>query len=292
MAEEKKQKFLVYGKTGWIAGKLGVILTEQGSDWQFSNCRMENRESVAAELDEVKPTHVLCAAGVTGRPNVDWCEDNKHTTIRANVIGALTLMDLCMLRDIHLTNFSTGCIFEYDAEHPIGGKVFTEDDNGNFDGSFYSKSKGLVEQLIRYYPNVLQLRVRMPISDDLHPRNFITKITKYERVVNIPNSMTILTDLLPASISMAKRSLTGIYNFTNPGAISHNEILDLFAKYVRPGFTYKNFTEEEQDKILKARRSNNELDASKLVAACPEIKPIKEAIIGVMERMAVIENSK
>ncbi len=26
---------------------------------------------------QVKPTHVLNAAGLTGRPNVDWCEDHK-----------------------------------------------------------------------------------------------------------------------------------------------------------------------------------------------------------------------
>ena len=25
----------------------------------------------------MKPTHVLNAAGVTGRPNVDWCESHK-----------------------------------------------------------------------------------------------------------------------------------------------------------------------------------------------------------------------
>jgi hypothetical protein len=26
---------------------------------------------------QVKPTHVLNAAGLTGRPNVDWCETHK-----------------------------------------------------------------------------------------------------------------------------------------------------------------------------------------------------------------------
>lgn len=26
---------------------------------------------------QVKPTHVFNAAGVTGRPNVDWCETHK-----------------------------------------------------------------------------------------------------------------------------------------------------------------------------------------------------------------------
>jgi hypothetical protein len=48
------------------------------------------------------------------------------------------------------------------------------------------------------------------------------------QVCNIPNSMTILDDLLPVSIVMAERKLTGVFNFTNPGAISHNEILDLY----------------------------------------------------------------
>lgn len=43
---------------------------------------------------------------------------------------------------------------------------------------------------MRTYPNVLILRLRMPVSDDLHPRNFVTKISKYDRVVDIPNVST------------------------------------------------------------------------------------------------------
>jgi hypothetical protein len=116
-----------------------------------------------------------------------------------------------------------------------------------------------VEELLRYYDNMCVLRVRMPISDDLSPRNMITKIAKYERIVNIPNSMTVLTDLLPVSLIMSERRLVGIYNFTNPGTISHNELLDLYKHYIDPEFTYTNFTVEEQAKILKAGRSNNEL---------------------------------
>lgn len=42
-------------------------------------------------------------------------------------------------------------------------------------------------QIMRTYPNVLILRLRMPVSDDLHPRSFVTKISKYDRVVDIPN---------------------------------------------------------------------------------------------------------
>ncbi len=40
----------------------------------------------------------------------------------------------------------------------------------------------MVESLLKEYPNVLVLRVRMPIVADLvYPRNFITKIIKYEK---------------------------------------------------------------------------------------------------------------
>lgn len=114
------------------------------------------------------------------------------------------------------------------------------------------------------YKNVLCLRLRMPVSDDLHPRNFVTKITKYERVVDVPNSNTILYDLLPAAIVMAEKNETGVYNFTNPGAISHNEVLSLFQNIVRPSFKWKNFSLEDQSKVIKAGRSNCELDTEKL----------------------------
>ncbi|CAM9819016.1 unnamed protein product, partial [Phaeothamnion confervicola] len=139
----------------------------------------------------------------------------------------------------------------------------------------------------RIYPGVLVLRVRMPISDDLSPRNFITKISRYDKVVNIPNSMTVLTDLLPVSLIMAERKLEGPYNFCNPGAISHNQVLDLYKEFIDPSYSYTNFTVEEQDKILAAKRSNNELDVSRMVRDLPdvEIKDIHAAMRGVFERM-------
>lgn len=120
----------------------------------------------------------------------------------------------------------------------------------------------------------------MPITGDLTtPRNFITKIAKYEKIVNIPNSMTILDELLPISIEMAKRNLTGIWNFTNPGVVSHNEILDMYKEYIDPSLTYKNFSLEEQAKVIVAARSNNEMDASKLKKEFPEMLSIKDSLV-------------
>jgi len=279
------EKWMILGKSGWLGGMLIKLLTDKGKDFVLANSRTYNRESLAAELDEHKPTHVLNASGVTGRPNVDWCETHQAEALRSNVIGSMNVADLCEARGIHHTLYATGCIFEYDEAHTIGGKGFTEDDKPNFDGSFYSKTKGFLEDMLRSYSTTLCLRVRMPISDDLAPRNFVTKIVRYDKVVNIPNSMTVLADLMPMSVLMAEHKLEGIYNFCNPGAISHNEILDMYKATIDPSFEYTNFTVEQQDKILEAKRSNNELDSDKLVnglasigGAVPEIHESMEAL--------------
>jgi hypothetical protein len=50
---------------------------------------------------------VLNAAGLTGRPNVDWCETHKVETIRANVVGCLTLADVCLSKNLHMTYYGT-----------------------------------------------------------------------------------------------------------------------------------------------------------------------------------------
>ncbi|KAL7000665.1 Rhm1p [Sarracenia purpurea var. burkii] len=274
-------KFLIYGRTGWIGGLLGEICEKQGIPFEYGKGRLQERSQLLADIQCVKPTHVLNAAGVTGRPNVDWCESHKPETIRTNVVGTLTLADVCREHGLLMTNFATGCIFEYDDAHPIeSGIGFKEEDIPNFTGSFYSKTKAMVEELLNEYDNVCTLRVRMPISSDLsNPRNFITKITKYDKVVNIPNSMTVLDELLPISIEMTKRNCTGIWNFTNPGVVSHNEILEMYKNYIDPDFEWTNFTLDEQAKVIVAPRSNNEMDASKLKNEFPELLSIKESLV-------------
>lgn len=286
-------KYLLYGSTGWIGGVMYQMLTSRGIEVLKGQARLQNRESVEREIDQVMPTHILNCAGITGTPNVDWCEDHQQETVRANVLGTVTLADVAFLRNIHVTVYATGCIYEYDDKHPVGSGIgFTEEDAPNFEGSFYSRTKAQTEKLLRFYPNVLVLRVRMPISDDLAPRNFITKISKYAKVVDIPNSMTILSDLLPISLDMSLKRRTGVYNFTNPGTLSHNEILTLYQQYIDPSFTWVNFSLEEQAKVIKAGRSNNELDASKLVAEYPELMSAKESIVKVFERMQANRKAK
>ncbi|PSS20984.1 UDP-4-keto-6-deoxy-D-glucose 3,5-epimerase/UDP-4-keto-L-rhamnose 4-keto-reductase [Actinidia chinensis var. chinensis] len=259
-------KFLIYGKTGWIGGLLGKLCSEGGIEFEYGRARLENRSSIVEDVRRVRPSHVFNAAGVTGKPNVDRCETHQVETIRTNVMGTLTLADVCKEQGLIMVNFATGCIFEYDEKHP--------------QASFYSKTKAMVEELMKEYKNVCTLRFRMPISSDLsQPRNFITKIARYDKVLNIPNSMTVLDELLPISIEMAKRNLTGTWNFTNPGVISHHEILEMYREYMDPEFKWVNFDLEEQAKVMVAPRSHHEMDSSKLKNEFPNLLGIRESII-------------
>lgn len=276
-------KYLIWGGSGWIGSMLCTLLIKQGHTVIVAKSRIQDLPEITKELAKVCPDRVLNTAGITGCPTVDWCEDNKEETYLINTIGIANLAHACWLYKIHLTNYATGCIYTYGDEL---GRKFNELDAPNFEGSTYSKSKVLAEKLLEpYISSVLTLRIRMPISDDLHSKSLVSKLIKYTKVVNIPNSLTVLSELLPISLTMSEQQLVGIYNFTNPGTISHNEILELYKKYVNPQFVWQNFSEAEQNVILKSKRSNCELDVSKLLAV-HSVTSVKEAMTQVMQRIA------
>ncbi len=280
------QTFLVFGGSqGWIGQKLIALFQAAGHTAIAAKSRLENREAIIAEINAIKPDALINAAGITGRPDNDWCETHRQETLRTNVIGTLNLADIAYQHNLHLTNMSTGGIYIYDARHPMwSGIGFTEEDAPNFDGSFYSSTKIMMEKMILNYPNVLTLRVQFPISTDLQ-NGFVARLIKAEKVVNIPNSLCILDDLLPLAVDMTLRRITGLYNFVNPGVLSHNQVLELYKEYVDPTFTWQDFTQEELD--LMPRRPNAELSAAKLLNVYPELPPIKDALISLFKRIAV-----
>lgn len=57
-------------------------------------------------------------------------------------------------------------------------------------------------------------------------------------------------------------------NYTNPGAVSHNEILQMYKDFIDPEFKWSNFSVEEQAKVIVAARSNNLLDTKRVRHVC------------------------
>jgi nucleoside-diphosphate-sugar epimerase len=276
---------LIYGSKGWIGQQFVEILNKNNIKYTNGQSRADNKIDLINEIELIKPTHIISLIGRThGKiddkiyPTIDYLEQKGKIkeNVRDNLFSPLLLAEISKNRNIHFTYLGTGCIFKYESEDKTD--KFTEDSLPNFFGSAYSIVKGYTDQLMHLYNNVLNLRIRMPITDEKNARNFITKITSYEKICSVSNSMSVLPELLPIILDMMQNDVVGTINLTNPGVISHNEILEMYKEIVDPNFKWMNFSEEEQKKILSADRSNNYLDTTKLESLYPKVNNIKDAV--------------
>lgn len=283
-------KWLIFGSKGWIGGQIKHILNNQGETVIDGASRADNYLETFNEINSITPDRIVCTLGRTNGndcSNIDYLElpHKLGENLRDNLQAPLNLAVISHKLNIHLTYIGTGCVFSYDQDHTIENlKGYTENDIPNFQGSQYSAVKGITDQIIHRFDNVLNCRIRMPISDQVHHRNFITKITKYKKVISIPNSMTVLPELLPIMIDMACNKQTGTINMTNPGAISHQEILDMYKQYVDPSFTYEIMPLEDLTKYTTAERSNNCLDTT-VLSNLYNVLPIRESVKQILKRM-------
>lgn len=246
--------------------------------------RVDNYSTTLSEIQEVHPDRVIASIGRTSGPgcsNIDYLEAPGRLVdnLRDNLQGPLNLAMICQSLGIHFTYIGTGCIYEHDQDHPIGGaRGFTEDDPPNFFGSQYSMVKSTTDCLIRHCTTTLNARIRMPLANNHHPRNFITKITQYPKVISIPNSMTVLPELLPFLLDLARKGHLGTINLTNPGTITHQEILELYKQKIDPSITYQIIDLDQLSHYTIGKRSNNMLDTTRLESLYPNVKPIKMAV--------------
>jgi 3,5-epimerase/4-reductase len=280
-------KVLFFGSRGWIGQQFASYLDNHNITYISSFVRADDEKSVEMEIQEHNPTHIVAFIGRTHGENfntIDYLEQpgKLSQNIRDNLYAPMVLSILSQKYNIHYTYLGTGCIFNNTDSY----SNFTEEDTPNFFGSSYSIVKGFTDSLQHMFEsNTLNLRIRMPISDTVHQRNFITKITSYEKVCSMSNSMTYLPSMYPVILDMMQNKRTGTYNMTNKGTISHNEILQMYKDIVDPEFTWTNFSIEEQDQVLKSKRSNNSLSTDKLYKSYPDIPDIHKCVETYMNKI-------
>jgi hypothetical protein len=277
-------------------------LDKEGVEWVGATARPNDKSAFEKEIQTVKPTHVMSFIGRThgttedGKKwtTIDYLEQKGKIfeNVRDNLFSPMVMAMFAKKYNFHLTYLGTGCIFKFDETHPYGNEEtgFTEAALPNFFGSSYSTVKGFTDELMHLLDEsldvpVLNLRIRMPIVGEHTGRNFITKICTYEHICSMPNSMTILEECLPAALKMARQGVRGTVNLTNPGLISHNDILEMYKEVCDPAFEWKNFSQEQQLKILAADRSNNCLDTTRLAKLCPEVSNIKDGVKKILVEM-------
>jgi dTDP-4-dehydrorhamnose reductase len=272
------------------AGFLGTECSEALPDAVLSTALIDDPEEVRMAIEEHLPDCVLNCAGMTGSPNVDWCETNQLITYRSNTIGPIVLAEECGRANVHLTHLGSGCVFYGSSPDPKGWK---EDDYAN-PSATYSRSKYAADLLLAMLPNVAIVRLRMPIDTTPGPRNLITKLANYPKIVDVENSVSVVEDIIQVLGQVMEKRATGIFHAVNPGTMRHRDLMKLYEELVDPSHTNEWIKEEDLVKqgLATKARSNNILQNNRLPAIGIQMRPIEVALRDAMEKYAAAWNAQ
>lgn len=260
-------KILVVGN-GYIGNRLAKHFNcPITGDW------INNLQDALAIVKKYQPQTIINCIGFTGKNNVDDCELDLDGTIHANTFVPILLAEACLRSKVRLVHISSGCIYHYDYEKdpPI-----PEEQTPYYFDLYYSRSKIYSERALEVLAKqfeLLILRIRIPLDTLPHPRNIIAKLTKFDKVIDVPNSITYIPDFIQALEHLLKVNARGLYNVTNKGALRYPELLKVYQKYV-PDFKF----EAMPLKNLKLSRTNLVLSVAKLEKSGFKMRRIQDVL--------------
>lgn len=261
-----KNKILILGK-GFVGSRL-----QEALDCEISDKRIFSYEDAENEILKSRPATIINCIGYVGS-NVDECEKNIGNTLIANTFVPLILAEAALRNNIRLVHISSGCIYHYDysKDAPI-----TEEKLPDFFDLFYSRTKIYSDQSLAFlskkYP-ILIARIRVPLDNKPHPRNILTKLISYKKVIDIPNSVTYMPDFIDALKHLIKIDAVGIYNMVNKNPLRYPELMEIYKKYI-PDFRY----EILDYKKINSVRTNLILSTEKLEKSGFKIRDIHEVL--------------
>ena len=278
---------LLLGSTGYVGQAYQQYLQQNDlphTTLSRSQVDYTNPNELKNFLKSEHFTFLINAAGYTGKPNVDACEIDKTECLEGNATFPGRLREICEERKLPWGHVSSGCI--YTGKNP-DGSGFSETDPPNFsfrqnNCSWYSGTKALGEEILEGAENCYIWRLRIPFDNRDNPRNYLTKLLRYERLLDAENSVSQLHEFVAVSYqTWAQKHEPGIYNITNPGSITTKYVTEWIEESgIAKGKTFKFFeTEEEFLKIAaKTPRSNCVLGTTKIEATGIAITPVEQAI--------------
>jgi dTDP-4-dehydrorhamnose reductase len=280
------QQIWILGASGYVGGAYQRLLESRGLSFRALPRHVldyYNPVTLKAALREMKPSFVVNCAGYTGKPNVDACELHKTECLSGNAILPGILREACEQTGTPWGHVSSGCIF---TGRRADGAGFRESDPPNFsfrtnNCSFYSGTKALGEEILAEARDCFIWRLRIPFNEVDSPRNYLTKVMRYDRLLEAENSLSQLDEFVRATWECwEKRAPFGIYNVTNPGSVTTHEVVDLIKKSGVSNKQFEFFSDEADfmAKAAKTPRSNCVLDSSKLLASGIVMSHVRDAI--------------
>lgn len=258
-------EYYVLGARGFLGKHAVNALREQGHTVFESNERLQNIHEIEQQILKSGAKYVICAAGISGKPTIEWCESHEQETYDTNYIGMIDIMRLTKRLEKHLIIFGSGGVFTGKKES------YSEVDFPDSTTMVYPKWRAELEKTLCFYPNILYLRIIYPCTLDGDSKCFLTKMLgRTANVHDIPVSLTIVPSLFPLIPHLCEKNITGILNFVNRGTLRLPEILEIYSDTIKE-ITFKINTEGNA-------RGNYRLDTTKLESHV-EVEDTKVAFV-------------
>ena len=242
-----KYDYFIIGHRGFIGSNILNELIKNNKRVYCVNYRLDEKEKIKKLLEIYKPKYFINCAGITGNPNIKWCDTNKLETLNVNVIYQIELLKICEKLNIHYTLLGSGAIFKDISEA-------TSKTLGNDYTNFYSECRILLEKLVKDYSNYLLLRINYPISykkeNELNSKNLLNKLLNYSKIEDISLSITDLDQQIPDLINLIENKKLGIKNFVLD---EQQSLKDIIEKYTEK--TLKQLNKE----LIKTERNSTKL---------------------------------
>ncbi len=179
---------LLLGGQGYVGQAICRSLTSAGLSFRVVSRKSvdySQRNELVKLLNESAPSFLINAAGYTGKPNVDACEIHRTECLAGNAVLPGVIRAACEETGTPWGHVSSGCIFT--GAKP-DGSGFREEDAPNFsfrqnNCSFYSGCKALGEEVLEGAENCFIWRLRIPFNHIDGPRNYISKMMRYDRLL-------------------------------------------------------------------------------------------------------------
>lgn len=279
-------RIVLLGGSGYIGQAFQEVLTKRGISYRnFARKDLDyyDRTLLRDALKGIRPDALINAAGFTGKPNVDACEDAKAECLLGNAVLPGIIREVCQDLQLPWGHVSSGCIY---TSKGTDGRPLREEDPPNFTFrsnycSFYSGAKALGEEVLEGAEKCYIWRLRIPFDHRNHPRNYLSKLLAYERLLNVENSISQRFEFVGACLDCLEMGIPfGTYNVTNPGSIDARAITGIMKRYGLVRKMLKFFESEEAFMITVARtpRSNCILSTEKLSNAGIKMTEVRRAI--------------
>lgn len=311
---------VVLGGSGYIGEAFVRALRERNQPFRVlarKDLDYTQYRVLVSFLQQSRPSFLINAAGYTGKPNVDACEEARADTLAGNTLLPQTIAHACQAAGVPWGHVSSGCIFsggkvrdgagwrierdfgiprwkELAEKTPGDIRGFDEADEPNFSFrrppcSFYSGTKALAEEALAGAERCYIWRLRIPFDEIDNSRNYLSKIQRYAKVYDNVNSISHRADFVNACLDLwERRAPFGTYNVTNPGFVTGRQLVELLKRAVCPDRRFEFWANDEEFYRLAARtpRSNCVMEAAKLIAAGIKMRPVEQALEAALRHWA------